>query len=111
MTKAFTSIHRERMTEMKKKLSELGNKESSFIGIELLFYEALTMARSYGNDPSENLFLAALKIIEVNEFQVSKEFYKKSTQREHAIRKFSAQFKNTLTRALKNQYIADKQTS
>jgi len=91
------------LEEIRKKLSAIGWKESSFISVELLFYEALTIARNFGNDPSTNELLASLKKLEANEYKLTKEFFRRSTQKEQAIRRFLMQLKNILAVAIKNQ--------
>ena len=105
MITAISNIHKARFEEIRKKLSLLGYREASFISIELLFYEAINISRTYGNDPAENNFLAALKQLQANQYQVAKELFSKSAQREHAIRRFSVQFKNVLRMAIKNFYL------
>jgi hypothetical protein len=84
------------LNDIRKKLSLLGCKESSFITVELLFYESLTISRVYGDDPSGNELLAALKNLERNQYKDAKELFRKSTQKELAIRRFMVQLKIVL---------------
>jgi hypothetical protein len=96
MSITLSSLHHGRLAEIKKSLSLLGSKESSFLQVELLFYEALEIAREYGNDLNENSLLVHLKELQENEYQRTKEKTKKSTQREQFIRRFILQFKKVL---------------
>lgn len=93
---AITAIHKKRFEEMRKKLTILGSKESSFTAVELLFYEALTISRTYGNDVSDNTLLADLKQLENEEYKDTKAFFRKNTQREQVIRKFMHRLKEIL---------------
>ena|SRR5215207_11596957 len=92
---ALTKQHRLRFNEIRQKLTSLGSRESAFVTIELLFYEALAIARTYGEDADNNL-LAALKQVYAEQYQATKEVFRKSRQRELAIRKFSVRLKNVL---------------
>ncbi|HEU4472901.1 MAG TPA: hypothetical protein VFR58_17525 [Flavisolibacter sp.] len=98
----INEAHKGRFDEMKKKLTLAGYRESAFTTVELLFYEAITISRTYGNDPGENPLLAALKEVEANQYRNTKEHFKKPSQREQAIRKFVVQFKNILTKSAKD---------
>jgi len=100
----LSNIHKSRFDEIKKKLSLLGCKESSFITIELLFYEAINISRTYGDDPTENKLLSALKQLQVDQYQSAKELFRKSSQKEQAIRRFNVQFKNVLSMGIKDLY-------
>jgi len=97
MDTAITAEHRKRFEEIKRNLMILGNKESSFLKIELLFFEALGIARQYGEDPSENSLLASLKHLQQEEYQQSRTATKKVAQRELLIRKFVVQLKRVLS--------------
>ncbi|MGZ5287814.1 MAG: hypothetical protein ACXWB9_11535, partial [Flavisolibacter sp.] len=79
----------------------LGSRESSFVAVELLFYEAITIARSYGNDPEQNQLLYALKELESGAYNDTKAHFKKSNQRETVIRRFIVQLKNILNSGIK----------
>jgi hypothetical protein len=96
MITTITTDHKKRFEEIRKNLGLIGCKESSFLKVELLFYEALTISRSYGNDPEQNSLLAALKKVESDEYEKTKEKFRKSSQRETFIRRFVVQFKNVL---------------
>ena len=86
----------ERMKEMRRLLTAAGNKESAFIKVEMLFYEALEISRSYGNDPASNELLSRLKELQMKEYENTKLHYKKSSQREKAIQQFTHRLKNIL---------------
>ncbi|MGZ3880592.1 MAG: hypothetical protein ACXVBF_04610, partial [Flavisolibacter sp.] len=60
MITSISNAHRQRFEEIRKNLQLLGNKESQFVKIELLFFEVLSIAKSYGEDPEQNSFLARL---------------------------------------------------
>ena len=88
------------LLEIRKKLSVYGSKESSFINVELLFYESLTLARTNA-DPLSNELLAELKTLESTLYKNTRELYLKTNQKEVAIRKFMVQFKIILAAAAK----------
>jgi hypothetical protein len=92
---ALSKQHRTRFNEIRQKLTSLGSRESVFVTIELLFYEALAIARTYGEDPGNNL-LADLNQVYAEEYQATKEVFRKSRQRELVIRKFVVRLKNAL---------------
>src|SRR5438067_11664853 len=89
--------HKHRFDEMKKSLLTIGYKECDFIKVELLFFDALAIAREYGDDVSKNHLLASLKQLQANQYQQTKALFKKSSQRELAIRRFIIALKNILT--------------
>jgi hypothetical protein len=96
---SITSLHKKRFQEIRKDLGLIGCKESSFLKVELLFYEALSISRTYGNDRLQNSLLAALKKVEEEAYVKANEKFHKSRQRETCIRRFIVQFKNVLTGA------------
>ncbi len=104
MKNNITIEHKRQFEEMKKNLTIIGAKESNFIKIELLFYEAMTVARSYGDDVAENQLLAAFKQLQSNQYQQTKAMFKKSTQREAVIRRFISSLKNVLSAANRNAF-------
>lgn len=89
--------HKERLKAICKDLSSMHTDERTFIKMELLFFEALTITREYGNDVQENHFLAELKQLQENEYARTQEKYSKSKQREHAIKNFKTCFKRKLS--------------
>src|SRR5687767_13490334 len=105
MTTETPKTDKQRFEEIRKSIVEIGHKESSFVRIEQLFYEAITIARNHGNDIADNKLLALFKQLEESEYyQKTKAHFRKSSQREQAIRRFSNQFKLLLTTAIKNHF-------
>lgn len=104
MKKAISTEHKKAFEEMKKQLTLIGSREANYIKVELLFYEAMTLSRAYGESIEENNLLAALKQLQAAQYQTTKELFKKSSQREHAIKRFMNQFKIILSLAIKNAY-------
>lgn len=94
--KSIEKSQRDELERMKKQLSVLGSREGNFINVEILFYEAITLARTLNDDDQENKLLAALKQIQATEYRSAKELYPRSTMKEKAIRKFMSRFKNAL---------------
>jgi hypothetical protein len=89
------------LLEIRKKLSVFGSKESTFINVELLFYESLTIARLNADDPLSNELLGELKILESTLYKNTRELYLKTNQKEVAIRRFMVQFKLILATSAK----------
>jgi hypothetical protein len=106
MKKEIAPEHKLQFEEMRKKLALIGYKEMNFLKIELLFYEAMEIARGYGNDCAENDLLNALKKLQANEYANTKALFKKSAQREQVIGRFISQFKVLLAAAIKNAYFS-----
>lgn len=105
MKQPLTLAHKEQFEEIKKNLVLVGARESNFIKVELLFYNALSVAREYGDHMEENALLAALKQLQAREYQQTKVLFKKSEQRERVIRRFISSLKSILTAANKNSYL------
>lgn len=105
MTSTISPEHKHFFEETKKNLTSIGAKETNFLKIELLFYNVIGIARTYGEDPETNNLLAALKQLQTNEYQQTKAFFKKSSQRERVIRRFINQLKSVLSAGCKNQYL------
>ena len=104
MKSPITVEHKRLLEEMKKNLTIIGAKESNFIKIELLFYDAITLARQYGDDEADNGLLAAFKNLQANQYRDTKELFGKSVQRERVIRRFISSLKTVLTAAIKNSF-------
>jgi hypothetical protein len=96
MTLILTDQHKRRLEEIRKEVTLIGSKESAFLKVELLFYEALSIAREYGNDARENPLLDDLKSVQESAYGKTNELYKKSSQREVSIRRFIVRFKKVL---------------
>ena len=97
MINFISSTHRQRLEEIRKSLQMLGCKESQFIKIELLFFEALTISRTYGDDPGQNTLLAALKNVQHDQYEKTKAVTKKAGQRELFIHRFVVSFRKVLS--------------
>jgi hypothetical protein len=97
MTIAISTIHRQRLEEIKKRLQNIACKESQFLKIELLFFEVLDISKVYGNDLNENSLLAALKDVQNDQYEKTKIATKKANQRELTIRKFVVSLKKILS--------------
>jgi hypothetical protein len=91
-----------KLEEIRKKLSVIGCKESTFITVELLFFNALTVSTEMGDSPEGAGLQHALRRIQAEEYQTTKNHFKKSTQREKVIRGFIASFKKALGIAIKD---------
>jgi len=97
MTEAVTIPHQQRFEQIKKNLTLLGNRESNFLQVELLFFEALTLSRNYGEDMQENALLRALKDLQQEQYAKTKSLTNKPSQREQFIRKFVVRLKQILS--------------
>jgi hypothetical protein len=104
MMELLSQSDKKQLEGIKRELTVTGAKESSFVKIELLFYQAISVARQYGDNEDENGLLAALKKIQVSEYQDTKAYFKKNTQREKVIRRFISSIKNALSTAVKNGF-------
>lgn len=101
----ITDEHKLIFENTKKSLTNIGAKESNFLKVEILFYDIIGIARMYGEDLSANRFLASLKQLQMNEYQETKNLFKKSSQRERVIRRFISQLKSILSASCKNDYL------
>jgi len=108
MTTSLSPEHKQRFIEIKNSLSELGYRESAFIRVELLFFEALTISRNYGKEEQDNGLLTALKNLQADEYATTSGNFAKAIQRERAIRRFVNGFKIILTKAGKNLFLQSK---
>ena len=97
MITSISTIHRQRFEEIKKKLQILGCRESEFLKIELLFYEALSISRTYGKDPGQNALLASLKNVQHDQYEKTKIITRKVGQRELSIRRFVISLRKALS--------------
>jgi hypothetical protein len=102
MSDTAPKTDKQRFEEIRKNLTELGSKESAFIRVEQLFYEAINISRNYGNDVSTNKLLSLFKELEADHYQATKAHFKKSSQREHVIKRFINQFKIVLAMGIKD---------
>jgi len=98
MTTPISVIHRKRFDEIRKSLKVLGYKEMHFLKVELLFYEVLAIAKSYGNSDPNNDLLASLRHLDQNEYKKVTVPTAKRSQRENHIRHFISALKKILSR-------------
>ena len=97
MITSISHTDRLRFEEIRKYLKVLGNKESEFVKIELLFYEVLNISRTYGEDPEQNTLLADLKNLQQNQYEKTKIATRKARERESAIRRFIVGLRKVLS--------------
>ena len=99
MTTLISDLHRRRLEEIRKSLQELGNKESVFIKIELLFFEAINIAKSYGESAEQNGLLHALRNLQNDQYKKTGIATRKATEREFTIRRFILSLRKVLSGA------------
>ncbi len=97
MTSYISDVHRHRFEEIRKHLRILGHKESEFVKVELLFFEAVTISRNYGEDPAQNNLLAALKNLQHDQYEKTKIATRKAGERESFIRRFVVALRKVLS--------------
>jgi hypothetical protein len=97
MIVSISHTDRQRFEEIRKNLQELGNKESQFVKVELLFFEVLSIAKTYGEHPEQNTLLAALKNLQHDQYEKTKLATRKATERELAIRRFIVALRKVLS--------------
>jgi len=97
MTTPVSKIHRVRLNEIRKSLQTLGWKEAQLLKIELLFFEALDISRTYTDHLDENSLLAALKNVQNDQYQKTKIATRKASEHESSIRRFVVSFKKALS--------------
>jgi hypothetical protein len=96
MNVPISASDKNRFDQIRKTISELGCKEGSFLRVELLFYEALGIAKTYGDNLQFNGLLAALKEVQSGVYQNTKLICRTSSQKERHIHKFVVQFKKAI---------------
>lgn len=92
----ITTTDRKRFDAIRKRLAMLGKQERTFLQVELLFYEALNMAKTYGEDVQLNTLLAALRNVQTGAYEKTKEVCRTSTKKEQLIQQFVVQFKKAI---------------
>jgi len=97
MITSISITHRQRFEEIRKRLQLLGCRESEFLKVELLFYEALSISKSYGEDPEQNALLASLKNVQHQQYEKTKVITRKAGQRELSIRRFVVSLRKALS--------------
>lgn len=88
--------HQQRFDAIKRDLMQLGYRESILTKAELLFFEAINISRTYGDDPEQNDLLSALKSIQFAEYDQTRAFTRTARQKELTIKKFIVKFKTAL---------------
>jgi len=99
MITSISNAHRQRLEDIRRSLQLLGNKESQFVKVELLFFEVLSIAKSYGEDPEQNSLLAGLKNLQNDQYEKTKIATRKASERESAIRRFTVALRKLLSDA------------
>ena len=99
MIASISNTHRQRFEEIRKNLRLLGNKEGHFVKVELLFFEAVSISRTYGEDPAQNELLASLKHLQHDQYEKTKIATRKSGERESTIRRFVVGLRKILSAA------------
>ena len=97
MTLTISLEHKKRFDEIKRRLSVLGNGENNFVQVELLFFEALDIAKEYGDDILANPLLASLRQLQQGDYEKTKAPTQKINQRVTVIRRFISGFKKALS--------------
>ncbi len=92
----FSHPHKERVKEIFTKLNNTKSDESHFSEIENLFFELISIGRTYGNDLEDNKFLADLKRLETNEYKVVQDKTLTKKNRETMIRRLKNSIKQIL---------------
>jgi hypothetical protein len=110
MKNSISIEHKRQLEEIRRNLTLIGARESNFIKIELLFYEAIAVAREYGDDVADNGLLAAFKQLQANQYLQTKALFNKSAQRERVIRRFISSLKEVLTAGIRNSFFQPQLT-
>ena len=102
----MTQVQQHRLEEIRKRLVSIDGRESNFLKIELVFYEAMETARMNEDDPGSDKLLYALKDLQAGAYQDTKKMFKKSSQREQVIRRFMSRLKTILATAIKEASVS-----
>lgn len=105
MKEQLSPLHKKQFEQIRKDLTATGSKEGNFVKVELLFYQALAIAKEYGSDERENALLAAFKQVQLNEYRQTKALFKKNTQRERVIARFISSVKAVLSTGMRNGFL------
>jgi hypothetical protein len=101
MNMQLTHEHKISIDHAINRLRDISGDERSFIQLELLYYNILSIARAYGNNINENAMLAGLKQIECNEYKHAQERFKTSSKQNAAIQKFRMAIRKELSSWIK----------
>ena len=102
MQNKLLNEYQEKLKAVSTSLCSLSFHESSFIKMENLFFEVLSLARTFGNNTNNQVPLTALKDIQENQYKRTQEKYSKSRQREVAIKQFRTAFKKEVSLWIKS---------
>lgn len=97
MNMLITTTDKKRLDAIRKDLGILGSRESTFLRVELLFYEALTLAKNYGENAQMNTLLGELRKVQAGAHEKTKEICRTSVQKERLIHQFIVQFKKAIS--------------
>lgn len=91
----------EKLKEANNKLASIHCSENSLIQIELIFFDMMTMLRSYHDSPKSEFILSELRVIHENEYKVVQNKHLTVKNRVAAIRKFKNSFRQTVRKGIK----------
>lgn len=100
----ISKLHKEQFSDMRKRLVTIGSRESTFTSVEILFYDALAIARSYG--PGDNPLLQSLECLKSAEYTLAMGRFARGAQRERAIKRFITKFKCLLGNSIKDTLVS-----
>jgi hypothetical protein len=95
-------IQKLKLELIQKKLSTIGCKEKTFIIVEIMFFDAITISREICKGLGKTELFNTLKKIQTVEYQSTKAHFRKSSQREKVIKTFIITFKKALSKAITN---------
>lgn len=92
----MSSYDKETLKTIYRQLVPMSTSESSFIGMENLFYSALQLARNYGSDEEQNQLLKGFIEIKERVYRETQKPFTKKRQREVTIFHFKTAFRKKL---------------
>lgn len=92
----ISTYDRENLKTIYRQLVPMPTRESSFVGMENLFYSALQLARNYGSDVEQNGLLKDFIEVKENVYKETQKQFSKSRQKEITIFHFKTAFKKKL---------------
>jgi hypothetical protein len=92
----LSTYDKENLKTIYRQLVPMPTRESSFTGMENLFYSALQLARNYGSDVEQNGLLKDFIEVKENVYKETQKQFTKSRQREITIFHFKTAFKKKL---------------
>lgn len=97
----ISSCDKETLKTIYRQLVPMPASESSFTGMENLFYSALQLARNYGSDQAQNGLLRDFIEVKEKRYNETQKAYSKQRQRELTIFHFKTAFKKKLVTWIK----------